>query len=57
MGVLQTAEVFIQAPSAFYPGKKLRVYAVLSGGNEIIRREYFLPGMSYHNFSCVENMF
>ena len=38
MGVLQTGEIFCQAPSTFYLGKKLQVHVVLSGENEEVRK-------------------
>ena len=38
MGILQSVEIFCQAPSAFYLGNSYRLHLVLSGENEIARR-------------------
>ena len=56
MGVLQTGEIFCQAPSAFYLGKTTGTRGIIRE-NEKLDESIFSLGMSYHNLPCVKNMF
>ena len=56
MGVLQTGEIFSQAPSAFYHGKSHMYMGYYQGGMKKLGNSIFSPGMSYHTSPYVENI-